>query len=842
MKKNLLFKSIALAMLLLVPFIGNAQRLLTENFGNYTTGYLIGQSNWEKAFSNTAAPIQITEVSLSYPGYQETASGKAVELTNTSLGEDAKKTFSETPIANIYYSALVQFKESAIEAGKETYFISTFKAGKTTEFAKVYVKQGSDANKVILGISRNSDSSSGIAYSTTELNTNETHLIVVKYESITGTTNDKVSLFINTTQESTPAATYSGSTGSDIDSFDEGTDGHGAIQLRQGGTSTKQAANVLVDAIRVSTTWKGLFDSEEPDPTPILSTDQSYIMVQEAGDYNVYLGREYPFTVNIKGQNLKGDISISISETSKGQVTSSVTSISKADAESENGVDVPFLLKPNTLDWDYIGETLTFSSEGAAPIELPVYWQSADLINVTDIADFRNKFSELSEDESFVTSFLIQGKVLVSHAYEDEDGTKIIYVQDATGGLRIEGAYGSITTDYQIGDELTNLHIFGVNAFGVYGTPTKDFGAPLSQGNAVEPVTITLAELKAQGARYEGCLVKVENVTITPSATGNFGDEGTTPIYLKQAEGDNSTLRILPGADFIGKPIPESARSITGISTSSAGTVIAPRNLADIDADFEGGGDPEEPGNEVTVGDNLLTDPSLESGVEKNFLGNITYTWEDWDELTQAVIENEIVIDGEMAARVQSKGNANMSQSVSYLYHTFTPGTAYRLIINYHVIKSQGDNDVQLNCAWTSSMSSVEDPNADVLTPSFTGALNTWEKKQIRTVVPTGERINFQFALSVASGAEVIFDDFGFYKLETIATGIGTTEENILSAWCENGVLHIESNRTESIDVYNLHGMLVNRTTLVPGVNTLDLSAGAYLVKAGTETMKVLVK
>lgn len=839
---------------MVVPVVGNGQRLLEDNFGAYNAGNLEGQSSWAAYGSHTADPIQLVEASLSYPDYQETASGKAAELGTGSVGQDLKKTFSTGPIADLYYSALVSFKETTIDAGKETYFINLIKSGATTEFAKVYAKQGSTSSKIILGLTRNSDSE--VVYSDEEIDCNSTHLIVVQYQSVPGATNDQVALYVNPTPEqNTPTVTYSGSTGSDVDNFDEG-DGFDAIELRQGATYSKRAANVLVDAIRVSTTWEGLFNGEgggeEPEPSeePEITLDKEVVMVQEEGEYNVYIGREYPFTLNLKAANLTEDVTIALEGTSNGQVTTTMNTITKDDAEK--GIDIPFTLTPTTTDWAYVSENIIISTDGLEPLTVPVYWQTCNLIEASDIQTLRSERAKLTEDEAYLTAFVITGEVLVSHAYED-NGDKTIYVQDATGGLKIVGSWGSITTDYAVGDKLANILMMTEDAFGVFGVPTKDFGEPLSRGNEVTPATLTLTDLKANGSRYEGCLVKVEDVTFTMRTNetgivteGKFGDDGLF-VHIKQGN-DSASIDDLPGADFIGKAIPESARSIIGISTSASGSAIAPRSLADIDADFDepGGEDPgtepEEPGNEVEVGENLLLDPSFENGKEQNFFGQITYVWEDWDELTQGSIEETIVIDGEKAVRMTSKGNANMSQVISYVNHTFTPGTAYRLTLNYHVVKSQGDNDIQLNCGWTSSMSSVEDPNAGVLTTSFTGAPNTWEKKQIRTVVPVGERINFQFGLSVASGAEVIFDNFSLYKLEAITTGLEAASENGLSAWTESGVLYLGSDCAQTVDVYSLNGVLISRTNLTPGVNALALPAGAYVLKADDQVQKVFVK
>ncbi len=838
MKKNLLFKSIALAMLLLVPFIGNAQRLLTENF-EYNEGNLVGQGGWEQTGTTTSFPLQIQSTpQLFYKNYQKEGVGSSVYLDNS--GQDAAKKFTIQYAGDIYASVLVNFSEVQSKNNQGDYFFHFAEyheeeAALTTYFGgRVLVKQNSDGTKMLFGVSKASTSSTTV-WTTSEYELNKTHLVVLKYSIIPGDLNDVASIFINPTASATePEADVVCSDVSKTDLMNIA-----AIGIRQATGSRSPLGHI--GALRVSTTWEGLFDSEgggeEPDPTPTLTIDPKSMRLQDGSSYNVFVGETYPFSINVKAQNLANDITVNVKGASKGEVTVETPTITKEQAETENGFELKGMLTPLDI-YNYI-DTIQFISEGVVTQECQIMWTAAETQKATTIADFKAQYAEAGDYASWIM-FQITGEVLVNHIYQD-NGHQMLYIQDETGGVLVNDFSDYLTTSYAVGDKLSNIIFTGEKTFGTMSIlPTKDFGAPLSQGNAVEPVTITLAELKAQGARYEGCLVKVENVTITPSATGNFGDEGTTPIYLKQAEGDNSTLRILPGADFIGKPIPESARSITGISTSSAGTVIAPRNLADIDADFEGGGDPgtdpEEPGNEVEVGENLFLDPSFEAGKSNPILG---LTFDDWN-VTGAVLESTIVKDGDAAVRITGAGTAKIQQEISALQHTFAEGEAYRLKLNYYVVKSQGDNDVQLQSSWEGV--DVVTPQPDDLLQSFSGALSTWENKAIRFVVPAGRQMKFIFKLNVPKNAEVIFDNFGLYKLETIATGIGTTEENILSAWCENGVLCIESNRTESIDVYNLHGMLVNRTTLVPGVNTLNLSAGAYLVKAGTEVMKVLVK
>ena len=108
--------------------------------------------------------------------------------------------------------------------------------------------------------------------------------------------------------------------------------------------------------------------------------------------------------------------------------------------------------------------------------------------------------------------------------------------------------------------------------------------------------------------------------------------------------------------------------------------------------------------------------------------------------------------------------------------------------------------------------------------------------------VPAGRQISFQFSLNVPAGAEVIFDNFSLYKLQTITTGLEAASENGLSAWAEGGVLYLGSDRAQTVDVYSLNGVLISRTNLTPGVNALNLPAGAYVLKADGQVQKVLVK
>ena len=83
-------------------------------------------------------------------------------------------------------------------------------------------------------------------------------------------------------------------------------------------------------------------------------------MIQEEGDYNVYIGREYPFTLNLKAANLLSDITISLSGTSNGQLTTSMSTIRKEGVVWGKEKNTPVSPKPHPTDWDYPTETSSF--------------------------------------------------------------------------------------------------------------------------------------------------------------------------------------------------------------------------------------------------------------------------------------------------------------------------------------------------------------------------------------------------------------------------------------------------------------------------------------------------
>ncbi len=112
------------------------------------------------------------------------------------------------------------------------------------------------------------------------------------------------------------------------------------------------------------------------------------------------------------------------------------------------------------------------------------------------------------EDGEAYLTYRYTGKAVVT--FVDKSGAQpVYYIQDETGGMQVKNSYEMLTSEYKAGDIVTGFigmieTAFGTNSF-IPLTPT--LGTLVSQGNTVEPVTATLAEIKSGPKNYVISLV-----------------------------------------------------------------------------------------------------------------------------------------------------------------------------------------------------------------------------------------------------------------------------------------------------------------------------------------------
>jgi hypothetical protein len=230
--------------LFLFSLVASAQ-LLEENF-DYSTGDL--STNWTAISGSAGNAPQIISPGLSYAGYGSTGVGNAVNLASVE-GKDYYRTFGNVNTGTVYLALLLNVT-SAAPTGDYFLFMSKDAPVGANYMGRLYAK--SSGSGFQLGIAKSNEAAS---YASVVLAYNTTHLVVIKYTFVAGTTNDLVDLFINPTTpsavEGTPAASGS------VSASDGNTPRLETVVLRQDYTSSNLfTPAVTIDGIRISTSYE----------------------------------------------------------------------------------------------------------------------------------------------------------------------------------------------------------------------------------------------------------------------------------------------------------------------------------------------------------------------------------------------------------------------------------------------------------------------------------------------------------------------------------------------------------------------------------------------------------
>lgn len=715
----------------LISFLGKSQNLLNDNF-EYPTGNLVGQGEWLLWRTSQSNPLQIVDTTLTYPGYQDKAIGKAVRTGEK--GQVANKLFTEVTNGSIYYSALVCIQKTMNKTGDYFLCLGDGQNGPTL-FGRLFARTDTN-DKLQFGISRSGTPNSTKieeTYGTAEYEFNKVYLVIVKYTFKDGEKNDEVALFVNPVIGDTePAPTF---TRNNETTMDPQT-GFAGMNIRQP-TLKGGAAIATIDAVRVSTTWKDLFASPGENEPTLSLTPKTLIFG------NVFGEESYSKVINIKGKNLKGDITVG--GLSTGELAVSTQTITKEQAESESGFDLNVTLSP--VSEELYTDEIIFSSEGMKDANASAMWSTTTFVKIPDLKTLREK-----DREDEWTKYKVTGEAVISHIYKDGEKT-YYYLQDGERGITVYDGFGSITTSYRTGDRVKDFCGSISTTLGSLSfIPVKDFGTPVSSDNEIVPVEISLTDLKAQSGVYESRLVKalVEFKGVASAETPPVFTEGSNPEITDGTT--EARMRIFKGADYIGMPIPAQA-TLTGISTAGNGSLVAPRNQEDI-VPFR-----------VSDG-NLFANPGFEEWTGNDLFG---YNPEDWESVMGTTFkEISTKLSGNYALRIKTdKKDAKLEQEVRpESPDAFIPGQKYELTLNYYTLVSQSGNDISLKSYWRAGGTTELTHDQEILNNgTYFTSVGKWESRTIETSVPEGAT-SFYFALNIPKGGvEVVFDNFSFKKI-----------------------------------------------------------------------------
>jgi hypothetical protein len=231
--------------------IGYSQALLSDDF-NYT-GNLTG-NGWSAHSGSGSFPLATT-TGLAYTGHAGSGVGNAVAMANAA-GEDVNRTFTSqsTNGQSVYYSCLVNVTDAVNRTGTE-YFMHFNNSGFA---ARLF------ARTTVSGVNFGVSNSSTISWGTTNYSRNTVYLVVVKYTIVTGAGNDPLSLWVFST--GLPTSEAAAGTAEVVNSATASTvDPISAIAIRQASTTVQPS--LVIDAIRVGTTWASVVPVSNPAPT-----------------------------------------------------------------------------------------------------------------------------------------------------------------------------------------------------------------------------------------------------------------------------------------------------------------------------------------------------------------------------------------------------------------------------------------------------------------------------------------------------------------------------------------------------------------------------------------------
>lgn len=222
----------------MLSIMAHAAPFLTEPF-TYTTGNLGGKGTWTS--SNSGVTVGTNNLDGTSFGLAPSAGNKVITTTSSSSG--TYNQFSEgINSGSVYFSFLLKVNSTASLSTTGQPLVDLLKAGSASSYyADVYLRLNGGNVEIGLGKLRNN-----VTYFTTPLTLGQTYLIAGKYVFTSGSSNDRVSLWINPTfdEGDEPPADISFTTGGD------GNDNPGLGRCYIYG-----GAAADVDELRLGSTW-----------------------------------------------------------------------------------------------------------------------------------------------------------------------------------------------------------------------------------------------------------------------------------------------------------------------------------------------------------------------------------------------------------------------------------------------------------------------------------------------------------------------------------------------------------------------------------------------------------
>lgn len=561
MKKQLLFY-VLLPMILSFGLskISSAQLYLYEGFEYATPAFIGGNgdagstsNNWttHSVTAGQTTTIDVQDLSLTYSGLAAPLGNKVFSFgASNTCSRDVNRAFTSSATTN-YYSALITVVDNSQISATGDYFMhfgATAGTSVTTFGARLGAKSTNAGANFRFMILNTSGGTTAFTDCGTDLNFGTTYLVVVKYDASTSPT--MATMWIN------PVSLGGAEPATGFVTNNSGTSAFSAfasICIRNNGTTPK----VNIDEIRVGGTYA--------DVTPTGAAVASISVASPAPGDEWRQGTTH--NINWSASLTNANVKIEFSDNaSSGTPTWTILNPSIAASTGTWAWSIPAAQALSTdckvritdIPVTATGLSGTFSIVPPPP-------------SVSTLAELR------AVPAGTVYTYTGQGVLTFQQSFRHQK-----YIQDATAAILIDDNAGKITTNYNVGDAITNISgtvaVFnGMTQF----TPESDPGAPSSTGNTITPEVVTLAQLYADWENYEAELIKIPNVNFT-NPTGDFANGVIYPVTDNAGTGADFRTTFYD-VDYIGTPVPLVTEDLVVIPNSRVdGDHITSRKLSDM--------------------------------------------------------------------------------------------------------------------------------------------------------------------------------------------------------------------------------------------------------------------
>jgi len=286
-------KMLVIVTLLAMSATAFGSLLLEENF-DYPAGDSLLDHGWNLTGTNYVPAVYVYSPGLTYTGYASSGIGNAAKVDTG--GQDVHHKFDSLTTGTAYYAFIASIQKATTTGD---YFAHYGPKTIGSAFVGRVWARNNGSDNIQFGLGKGSADTTFTGY-TYALNT--TYLFVVKYEIVSGTVNDIVSLFIFTSGAPTNepgTATIGPLSPSSTDPANIG-----AVALRQG--SPDKGTRVIIDGVRVGTSWADVLPGTGTNPTKL-------VIISVNNGVNPTVNR--PFSVVVQSQDDLGNLAPVVNNT-----------------------------------------------------------------------------------------------------------------------------------------------------------------------------------------------------------------------------------------------------------------------------------------------------------------------------------------------------------------------------------------------------------------------------------------------------------------------------------------------------------------------------------------------